>query len=412
MAEITSPTAVTVFCIFASSYGAIGCSGDDQESGGSICSPATPLVCQCGDGSVGTLPCDSDGNPVGICVCPFSGSGGTTATNSNAVTGGNTDASGTLATGGDTGASGSAANGGTVARDGAVATDGNVATGVNTGVDGAAASGGTAASGGSTGTSGTVATDDAPVETGESSAGCGMSPPANGEHILTVGGVQRRYLLNVPSGYDSMRAYPLVFGFHGATSSAERFQSNYYGGLDSAIGSDAVIVYGQAQGAEGATRWDNQGQTDLDYFDAVLSEVLGGLCIDTGRVFATGHSSGGFFTNRLGCERGDVLRAIAPLAGGGPFAFGGCTGQVAAWIEHGDMDTVVNISSGEGSRDFWAGANHCDTGNSTAVSPDPCIAYAGCDEGYPVHWCVSAGGGHEPRPSLTGAGAWSFFQSL
>lgn len=241
------------------------------------------------------------------------------------------------------------------------------------------------------------------------SPGCGQSPPAGGDTAITVSGSQRRYVLVVPGGYDANRAYPLVFGFHGATTTAETFQSNFYGGLAGPVGNDAIVVYGQALG--NPTAWEIQGTADLEYFDAVLAEVRASLCVDDARVFATGHSSGGYFSNRLGCERGDVLRAIAPLAGGGPFTFSGCRGQVAAWVEHGGEDPTVEVSQGEGSRDFWAAANGCGA-TTTATPPSPCVAYDGCDAGYPVHWCVTPDGDHSPRASLTGAGAWSFFQQF
>jgi poly(3-hydroxybutyrate) depolymerase len=292
--------------------------------------------------------------------------------------------------------------------DGSSTEDGGDADGSD--ADGASAGDGSASGDGG---DGDPTSHDGSSDEPIASSGCGKAVPASGARTIAVTGVPegRRYLLDIPPNYDANRAYPLVFGFHGATSSAESFRSAFYGNLPGVAGGEAILVHGQAMSVNGTTAWNHD--SDLAYFDAVLAEVTSELCIDEGRVFATGHSSGGYYTNRLGCSRGDKLRAIAPLAGGGP-GFGAfapsCVGQVAAWIEHGSTDSVVTLPSGEGSRDFWRMRNHC-SAESTETTPSGCVAYTDCDDGFPVHWCVSAGG-HEPRPNFTAAGAWEFFKQF
>ena len=76
----------------------------------------------------------------------------------------------------------------------------------------------------------------------------------------------------------------------------------------------------------------------------------------------------------------------------------GCVGQVAAWISHGDADPTVDISMGEGSRDYWVEANHCDINATTTPSADySCVEYGGCDAGFPVRWCVYEGDHNPPK---------------
>ncbi|MBN2716016.1 MAG: hypothetical protein JXX14_09175, partial [Deltaproteobacteria bacterium] len=149
---------------------------------------------------------------------------------------------------------------------------------------------------------------------------------------------------------------------------------------------------------------------DVIFFDDMLAQLTSQLCIDENRIFATGHSSGGFFTNNLACARGDVLRGIAPVSGGGPWGRGGCAGQVAAWVIHGTNDETVDVSMGEGSRDHWAEANGCDLQSSSEVSPDGCVAYAGCDSEYPVVWCTYDDGHN--WPAVAPQGMWDFFSTL
>ncbi len=244
------------------------------------------------------------------------------------------------------------------------------------------------------------------------STGCGAQRLlASGEQSIEVDGVTRTYVLDVPAAYDGTAPFPLVFAFHGATTSGELFRSAFYGNLLSTMGDEAIVVHPDALGSPSA--WSNAA--DVPFFDAMLESLASSACVDGARVFATGHSSGGFFTNTLGCQRGDVLRAIAPVSAGGPFGFGGpgggngCTGEVAVWLAHAENDETVAFDNGVASRDRWLEANGCgDT--TTPVEPAPCVEYAGCAEGLPVRWCVYDDG-HD-WPEFGPEGIWSFFQTL
>ena len=58
-------------------------------------------------------------------------------------------------------------------------------------------------------------------------------------------------------------------------------------------------------------------------------------------------------TNFLGCQRGNLLRAIAPVASGGPRDNNGCQGSVAVQITHGTNDSIIELSEGEASLAKW-----------------------------------------------------------
>jgi polyhydroxybutyrate depolymerase len=244
----------------------------------------------------------------------------------------------------------------------------------------------------------------ASVPAAPASPGCGVAPPSAGSHTVSVGGQQRTFLLDLPTGYDRNRPTPIVFGFHGAGTSGSLFRT--YGNLRSAMGSSAVLVHPDAAGASRA--WALTGSGDIAFFDAMLAQLRTRVCIDDRRVFATGHSSGGFFSNVLGCSRGDVLRGIAPVAGGGPFTRpGSCRGRVAAYVAHGTGDTVVPFSSGQGSRDHWVAANGCSSRTQPVGSG---VAYQGCAAGSPVRWVAYAGAHEWPR--FAPAETWAFFRGL
>jgi poly(3-hydroxybutyrate) depolymerase len=281
------------------------------------------------------------------------------------------------------------------------------------------------------------------------SSRCGQSAQlSSGSQTVSVPGFgNRAYRLEVPSSYNQSNPYPVVFAYHplgvfdpssipliSVDSWGELFCGQYYGDFRSIIGSsNAVIVC--PEGLQSGGNWGWQHASDVNFFDAMLAQVSASLCIDLDEVFVTGHSMGGAFTNTLGCQRGDVIRAIAPVAGFGPSCSGGSENEVAALILHGTSDTVVSLSNGQASRNFWAGENGCDTGDPENVpwgNPGSCSSqqtYGGCASGYPVAMCTWNGYNHNDywsipsffsglQPPVQHSGgvaveaAWAFFSSL
>mgnify|MGYP002136466629 CR=1 FL=1 len=264
-----------------------------------------------------------------------------------------------------------------------------------------------------TGTGGTTGGE----ETGAvPSDGCGGDPGFVGSQprMLEVMGTARDYLVVIPDGYDPGVPLPVVFAWHGR--GGDGATARLYFKIEEASAGGAIFVY--PDGLPQADMMDQTGWNllesgeDVAFFDAMLADLQTTLCVDSGRVFSAGHSFGGFMSNALGCVRGGTVRAIAPVAGGGPYE--PCTGQVATWIAHGTMDQVVAFTFGEMSRDAWAAANHCDVTMPADVDPAPCVAYAGCDAGFPVHWCahdIPDFMGHT-WPAWAGKGIWEFFAGL
>jgi polyhydroxybutyrate depolymerase len=279
------------------------------------------------------------------------------------------------------------------------------------------------ASGASTGTAtGDASASDASTAgstgeatTGEPLGGCGKDPGAvdGSPQVMMVEGADRQYILAVPPGYDPNKQYPLVFAWHGRGGSGAL--ARLYFKVEEASQGQAIFVYPYGlplADMQNQTGWDlDPANEDFAFFDALLADLNGRLCIDQGRIFSTGHSFGGYMSNQIGCLRGDVIRAIGLVAGGGPY--GVCSGQVAAWLAHGTVDEVVPYAEGVSSHEHWSAANHC-TGPGPAVDPAPCVADDGCDADSPVVWCSHS----EPDlnghgwPNWAGAGIWAFFASL
>jgi poly(3-hydroxybutyrate) depolymerase len=272
---------------------------------------------------------------------------------------------------------------------------------------------------------GTDPAPDGATTPASGSDGCGASSsPGTGTYFIDVKGTSREYSVSVPDGYDPAAEHKLILVWHGLGGSAAQTASNFQGVGNHNDGS-AIFVAGQGllhpnplnPDGPSASGWPDDNGEDVDFVRALLTELRSLYCIDNNRIFSTGASYGGIMSNRLGCELGDDLRAIAPIMGTGPegwyqddcslqYAEANCTGEVAAWITHGSADTTVRFCQGEKSRDYWEGANSC-APDTTGIGPDNCVEYTGCNAGYPVVWCPTDLG--HRSPSFSGEEIWKFF---
>jgi len=65
-----------------------------------------------------------------------------------------------------------------------------------------------------------------------------------------------------------------------------------------------------------ACGWRDQSlDMDLQMIEAVVRWAKQNACVDTEKVFATGFSLGGIFTNQLACRSAHIFRAVAPISG-------------------------------------------------------------------------------------------------
>lgn len=244
------------------------------------------------------------------------------------------------------------------------------------------------------------------------SPGCGASsPPASGRYTISVAGTDREYELSVPASYDGSQAHRLIFAWHWRDSSAkavilgELADGPYYG-LEPRSEGSAIFV-----APEGLDKgWANTNGRDIAFLRAMIAHFQESLCIDPERLFSVGFSFGGMMVNAIGCEMGDVFRAIAPMAGA---LYSGCTEvnrhPLAVWMAHGASDDVVPVGDGRAALELFLERNQCGT-QTTPVSPNPCVSYSGCAAGAPVHYCEWDG--EHITPSFAPDAIWSFFEQL
>lgn len=145
--------------------------------------------------------------------------------------------------------------------------------------------------------------------------------PENFQRVaLTVGPDARHAFVHSPPSAKTTPA-PVVFVFHGhggtAPNAARSFAIHQHW-------PEAIVVYPQGLNTPGRltdpegkkTGWQHgpgeQGDRDLEFFDALLAKLKTDLRVDDRRIYSTGHSNGGGFTYLLWAERGDVFAAVAP----------------------------------------------------------------------------------------------------
>jgi polyhydroxybutyrate depolymerase len=244
---------------------------------------------------------------------------------------------------------------------------------------------------------------------------------------LTFQGMNRRYLLHVPDRSSGA----LVLAFHGGSetpdnletvscltklSDREHFIVAYPEGIDKSW----------ADGRK-STAADKKGIDDVGFAKAIVADIAKTHDVDMARIYATGPSNGGIFSNRLGCDAADTVVAIAPVIGAMPSNLAQhCKPRLSVSVIgiQGVADPVVPFQGGEvggslegkaaggklessrATQELWRTLEGCSADVSSAVLPVRVKdgtkvtkrIYSGCREGSDVVWYEIDGGGHRWPP--------------
>ena len=260
------------------------------------------------------------------------------------------------------------------------------------------------------------------------SAGCGKAATlTSGVKKLTVKDKTRQYTVQLPANYDPTHPYRVVFGWHGANDNMEvtvkgslvqPAGSFRYFGLQPLANDSAILVAPDALNKA----WYNRNDEDYAFFDAMLAQLSGGLCVNEKQIFSLGFSHGGAFAKALSCKRASSLRGVIVLDGGGPIdGSTGCSDDpIAALVVHGVND---GIQGGRATRDLYVKRNGCAATNAkepavNSKAPHILTEYQGCKDGFPVwyiafdgqHWMApyDGGSGNNGEKTFTPAAAWKF----
>jgi polyhydroxybutyrate depolymerase len=136
---------------------------------------------------------------------------------------------------------------------------------------------------------------------------------------LVFDGLNRQYKIYIPSTYDGLSQYPLIFTFHGGAGTFDdSIAMNDFSAL--AENENFIAVYPQAavDPADGSNSWIHKAPTshdDIYFIEAIIDALSNQLSIDTNRVYACGYSEGGIFSYELACRLNNKIAAISSVSG-------------------------------------------------------------------------------------------------
>ncbi len=184
---------------------------------------------------------------------------------------------------------------------------------------------------------------------------------------------ERSYWVYLPEGYDGEEELPMVFAFHGYTAFAEGMVE-YVDFRKAADAHGVIMVFPQGALLDNLTHWNVGGWTnhskkdDVGFVSKIIDAMAKKYAVDLSRVYATGHSNGGYMSIKLACELDKRIAAVASVSGSmTPEMFADCAPKrpVPVMEIHGFNDPVVPYDGTTWSLpveemiDFWRETNMC-----------------------------------------------------
>jgi polyhydroxybutyrate depolymerase len=236
---------------------------------------------------------------------------------------------------------------------------------------------------------------------------------------LSVGGISRTYVAHVPATLGA--SVPLVLSFHGHGSDGmQQARLTDFDALSDRDGFIVVYPDGIHRGWNDG-RPQSAGADDIAFVRALIADFSRRYPIDRTRIYATGFSNGGTFTEYLGCVMTSTFAGLAPVSGSMPAAdVGSChpARPIPVLTIAGTGDPIMPYTGGEirllgvdrgtvisaaATAAFWASNDRCArTPRRTVLPPIAATdgtrvtqtSYSGCAPGTSVELDTIEGGGH------------------
>ena len=147
------------------------------------------------------------------------------------------------------------------------------------------------------------------------SAGCGKTSTITdynkGNPIpISVGGQNRRYILQIPTNYDNTKPYIFILAIHARDSNDKTmYDWKYY---DLLSRSNNTVIFAAPNGVKNGQPCSGTGVGDsgcgwpsgnIPLMDAVAKQVTDNFCVDMNRIYATGWSYGASMSYEIACQR-------------------------------------------------------------------------------------------------------------
>lgn len=195
--------------------------------------------------------------------------------------------------------------------------------------------------------------------------------------IIEHNGIDREYVLYVPSSYDATSSTPLMLNFHGYGGTASLFMQD--ADMRSLADENGfILAYPQGSCLNGDPHWnacptsnDNKSTADdFGFVESMITKISSEYNIDMERIYAAGYSNGGMMAYGLANYKSNLIAAIASVSGTMLDCYGSTSHPMPLILLHGTSDFVLpyNGNSDSASVDdtlnYWINFNNT---NSTAI---------------------------------------------
>lgn len=247
------------------------------------------------------------------------------------------------------------------------------------------------------------------------SRGCTKPGNLSATPTVTVAWHDRSYILSIPSGYTAQKPIGLIVAIHGRTNSNAMVRG--YMWLEWWrwwSQSDYIVAYPAGIDAWNGTRsWS--AEENVVFFDTIVRDIGDNYCIDRSRVFVAAHSLGAWFASKLACVRGDIIRGMSIVGGGGWTSSCNPTPTASLIYQNAD-DPLSSPSTARATEKTMKTVNTCGAKTEPiTIGSLTCQKWIDCSTGNPVIWCEWYGTyGNDPHgwPNGGGSSMLDFFRGL
>lgn len=260
-----------------------------------------------------------------------------------------------------------------------------------------------------------------------------------GQHLpttdLVVNGVEREYHSFVPPNPPAGPMSVIVLLQGGSAGSYVLPQQGRFEELAQAEGMVLAIPVGKRlPHNEGAWQLntDAQSMQDIDYVEAMISDVSARHSVDPSRIYAIGYSLGSMFSYELACQMSTRFAAIASFAGTMPVSPKSCepTRNIPIMHIHGAQDPIIAYDNtwdwkqwdSVGTMQdipslvrYWGDKYNCQTKSQEDSESSTHIVFDTCDQMARVEHHRIEGGGHDWPENINGVSTheviWSFLKN-
>lgn len=174
-------------------------------------------------------------------------------------------------------------------------------------------------------------------------------------------GLNREYFAHIPSNYRNTLPMPVVLVFHGGGGNARQIAQ--FSGFNTLSENEGfLVIYPQSidkhwnDGRESEKFRDHDAViNDVAWVEKLILEINKTYVVDHHRIYATGISNGGIFSQRLAIELGQHFAAVASLTAqiAEPLADAKPKNPISILIMNGTKDPFVPYEGGDVTPHFF-----------------------------------------------------------